>query len=378
MFEIRTIFVSTFLIDLALAIVLLFSWWQHRDRYIGVGMWALSLVLPTVTLLLVSLRNILPDFISIVLALSLLPLGSMFMVGGIETFFGIKRISWIHYALSALFLPYLLFFTYVDFSIQMRVLGFNVITGIQYLIGVHVLQYRVKEEHRATGKLTSTILMLMACCNACRAYLALLGDAHPPAMATHPLDSIPLLFTQALTVVLVVSCLLMINQRHSSQLELANLEIERREKRYRAVVENSPMGIAVIDQEEIIILANAYFCRLLKLNQEDVIGKDFKQYIAPESRDNAVNIFRDRQSGLKGVPSSHEVALRGPSGRTKYIEVHGALLEKTDTYCHTLVQAFDITARKKSETALLDYQKNLEDMVHGRTSSVIRGSGADA
>lgn len=378
MIDALTLFISTFLTYFALTLVLFQAWLQNRSQFEGLGYWVLSLLMPTLTLALVSLRGSLPDLLSIVLALSLLPVGCYFMIEGFARFFAVRYKPWIHIAFACLFLPVVAYFSYVQPDVRMRIAAFNIVTAIQYLLAAHLLQVKVTPEHRELGRLSAVILVLMAFCNGWRIYLSLIAEPSSQRFVGHPLDPLPLMLIQVLTVLLVISWLMMVNRRHSVLLQKSQQEIERREKRYKAVVDSSPSGIAIIDQEERIVFANAQFSRLLKLNPEEVIGTDFKQYVVPEHRAMCANIFRDRQAGVPDVPARHDVGILGPNGRIKHIEVQGIIFEKTEAYCHTLVQATDITARKKSEEALMDYQRNLEDMLRGNqhSPSIIRGFGA--
>lgn len=367
MLEIKTLFITAMVMDYVLALVIFWAWRQNRDRFKGIGEWALSLLIPAVTLTLVSLRGEIPDFLSIVLGQLLLPIGAYLMILGYERFFGVKPVRWMHVVLVVLAVLWSVYFTYFDQSIRMRVVGLSAVAAVQFFLAVHVLQYRVDPSFRETTRLTAIILVIMAFCHLWRVELAFNHEVHLPKMAAHPLDSLPFLLLTIFTVMLSISWLIMVNQRQRGELLATHEEISRSEKRYKALAEHSPIGIAIFDKSEKILFANAQFTRILKLEPEDVIGKDFKQYLAPESLERAVNVFRDRQNGAMDVPSCHEVALMGPNGRLKWIEVFGAILEKSDTDCQTLIQAIDITARKKSEKALSDYQRNLEEMLGGKS-----------
>lgn len=380
MIDALTLFISTFLTYFALSLVVLQVWLQNRNQFQGIGFWLLSLAAPTLTLALVSLRDTIPDFLSVVLALSLLPLGCYFLIVGLERFFGCKGSPWVHFGLIGILFLIAFYFTYFQPDIRVRVAAFNAITGIQYLMGAYLLRKKIPLNLKPIGNWSAIILMLMAVCNGCRVFIALEMEPNVQRFTTHPWDPIPLLFIQVLTVLLVISMLMMINRRHSALLWDSQQEIVRREKRYKAVVDSSPSGIAIIDQTQKIVFANAQFSRMLKLDPEDVIGKNFVDYVAPEFRDRSIHVFIDRQGGVVDVPAIHEVAVLGSGGRIKYLEIHGSIFEKTAEYCHTLIHATDITARKKSEIALMDYQRNLEDMVRGRghQPSVIHEPGAGA
>ena len=82
---IRTIFAGYVLSILLCAIVMASLWWQNRKRSPEIVFWLADYILQFIALLLITLRGILPDFFTIVVA-------NLFIVGGtIVLFIGLRR-----------------------------------------------------------------------------------------------------------------------------------------------------------------------------------------------------------------------------------------------------------------------------------------------
>lgn len=71
----RTFFI-TFVMFIGLCVIVIASlWWQNRKRFPEIGLWFIGFALQFVALWLITLRGIIPDFISIVAA-------NVFIIGG--------------------------------------------------------------------------------------------------------------------------------------------------------------------------------------------------------------------------------------------------------------------------------------------------------
>ena len=62
-------------------------WRQNRSRFEGLGYWAANCVMQTVGLGLITARGALPDWVSIVLANTLVLAGAVLAYNGLERFF---------------------------------------------------------------------------------------------------------------------------------------------------------------------------------------------------------------------------------------------------------------------------------------------------
>lgn len=134
---------------------------------------------------------------------------------------------------------------------------------------------------------------------------------------------------------------------------LANLEhseqiLGQSEGKFRSLVENSPTGIAIINQNRLITYANEELCRLVGFPMEEVIGRDFESFLAAES---AACINSHYLPGWENqnVPPCYDVAIVRKDGGTRHVEVSASRIPSSAGKSFTIAQVLDITERKQAE-----------------------------
>lgn len=123
------------------------------------------------------------------------------------------------------------------------------------------------------------------------------------------------------------------------------------EHRYRALVENSPVGIWHVTADGRTIYANPALCEYLQVSSpEEVKDKPWQSFLTPESVD---TVQKEEAHRPQGVASSYEIELLGRKGRRRQCIVHGApILSKEGRLEATMGSFLDITERKGTERAL--------------------------
>lgn len=129
-------------------------------------------------------------------------------------------------------------------------------------------------------------------------------------------------------------------------------QLQKKEELYRSIVENSHDGIVIIDDRSIIVFINAEMCRLVGYSSEEIIGRNFLDFVDEESRKIAARRYQKRQKG-EIVPSVYETILVAKNGSKIHGEVRVALYVTPDDRIQSVVQFLDITSRKRSEDTLI-------------------------
>ncbi len=157
-----------------------------------------------------------------------------------------------------------------------------------------------------------------------------------------------------LTWVLVTDFLLLFSIRQSistmTKIAVRTAELEDKEERYRAVVEQTDDGIALIELKTMRILeANPAFCRLLGCASVEEVRKlsayDFN------ADEHWLRNYQVKEQGTKKTYFSGEKNYRRVDGSLIPVEVSASLIEYNGkkVYC---VNAKDITERKADEARL--------------------------
>ncbi len=130
--------------------------------------------------------------------------------------------------------------------------------------------------------------------------------------------------------------------------------LEQNEAKYRALVEQSILGIVVL-QGMRVVFANQAFARLSGYSIEELKNLTEEQIatvIHPEDRDLVWSRFRKRLEG-KEVPDLYEFRAIRKDGSARLLEMHSSLIQFNQ---NPAVQAaiIDITERKQHEKALTE------------------------
>jgi hypothetical protein len=118
--DMRTLVYSAGIVSLMLTLCMFYVLYA-RKTYAGFFQWTISVLLTFLGFMLLSLRGIFPDFLTIVVANSLLVASTLLIIAGIEAFIGLSRKMW-QYSVPLVFLIItFVYFTYFSASLSARV-----------------------------------------------------------------------------------------------------------------------------------------------------------------------------------------------------------------------------------------------------------------
>lgn len=129
--DIRTLSLTSGIISLILSTCMLYVY-IRRKTYIGFMQWVISSVLNCFALILLSLRGFIPDFITIVIANTLIILAIGFIAYGMEIFLGITRRAWLFISLAMILFVSFLYFTYYSPNVNARIIIISAILATLY------------------------------------------------------------------------------------------------------------------------------------------------------------------------------------------------------------------------------------------------------
>jgi diguanylate cyclase (GGDEF)-like protein/PAS domain S-box-containing protein len=128
-------------------------------------------------------------------------------------------------------------------------------------------------------------------------------------------------------------------------------EFYEKEDLFVLIAENNPNGVILYDfQEDKIVYANGVFLRMLKYQEEEVIGKSLLAFVDPKDLERAKRII---ERGTMGRRKPLEVILRLTikTGKVKWFKFVGhAVIYRNKE--HLLITLVDITMEKKREERL--------------------------
>jgi two-component system cell cycle sensor histidine kinase/response regulator CckA len=132
--------------------------------------------------------------------------------------------------------------------------------------------------------------------------------------------------------------------------------IRRSEERFRALVENAPDMIAILDREGRLIEASPSTVDNLGFEPAEFIGRSIFELIHPDDRDEIFEVFADRLD-RSGFGRTVEFRLAASDGTWRVIQAVGNSLFDNPAVGGFVVNARDVTERSRLEEQLAQAQK---------------------
>lgn len=359
--DLRTMFVSMLTSYLLATGVLLVVWRQNRQHFMGAGWFLLGLIVQTMALVLVALQGMTPDWLSIVVANSMIVGGLLLWCHGLECFVGQPRPTRYHYGVLALFTGAHAYLTFVVPNMAARTV--NVCLALLIIFGqcADLLLRRVGDDLR---RITWGCGLIFVCA-------AVFSALHLVATLTTPpgqdffqtpgrFESLFLLIDQILFFAVTFGLFLMVNRRLVLDLTTQQTALRKSEERLRLALDGTGDGLW-----EWNVKTGASY---IDPGAQQLLGYD-----APHE----VYTFDQWQASIhpESLPAFEEALQAYVDGRAKYYELEYPIKTKSGTWkwiwsrgsCIEydehgqpvrLIGTYrDITARKHTEEALQESER---------------------
>jgi PAS domain S-box-containing protein len=153
-------------------------------------------------------------------------------------------------------------------------------------------------------------------------------------------------------------------------------ELRASESRYRHLVEAMNEGLGFADRNYNFTFVNQKFCEMLGYSQDELIGRQFIQFVHGECRE----MMKDQMARRKrGEDERFELTWRTKEGRKVYtIASPKGFFDAEGNFSGSLVVLTDITLRRQLEEALrqahLESKRRMEELVEKRTAELMRAN----
>ncbi|NJD52934.1 MAG: PAS domain S-box protein [Candidatus Methanoperedens sp.] len=135
----------------------------------------------------------------------------------------------------------------------------------------------------------------------------------------------------------------------------ADEKLRESEEKYRMLIDNIQDGVFII-QDDKVQFANESFASVGGYTVEEVIGKDFRELIAPDDLEMVVDNYRRRQAG-EDIPKEYEFHMMHKNGRTRIIVNMNFGFITFRGRVASMGTVKDITQKKLLESQLLRAQR---------------------
>lgn len=137
--------------------------------------------------------------------------------------------------------------------------------------------------------------------------------------------------------------------------------LEKSEKMYRSVFENTGTGTIIIDHDMTIMHANAKFISMTGFSKEEIENRmKWSQFVAPQDNERMQRYHFGRRRKEPDIPTEYECRIIDRSGMLKYIDMKVGMIPDS---MHSIASFMDITTRKLAEIHLRESESRLSAII---------------
>jgi len=134
--------------------------------------------------------------------------------------------------------------------------------------------------------------------------------------------------------------------------------LRRSEQRYRDLIEQLPVGVAIARLDETFELANEALGRILKRDVSELLGTKFTEHVKSQF---AEAVRRQTESRREGKASAYEVEMVRSDGESRFVRVSAAPnMNDAGEVIGTLGIMEDITEEKRNEAIRRSQEREIE------------------
>ncbi len=373
--DVRTVFVSAMVLT-GLSVLVTWSLWrQNRSRSPEIGLWLANAVLQLLALMLLALRGVVSDFLSIIVANAFVIGGTMLLLIGLERYVGSRGRQWHNAVGLTVYLLVHAYFTFVSPDLAARNINSAVALIFVASQGAWLMLRRVPKHLRDAARDPGLVFLAVVVLAIGRFPLELLSPQTSDLLSGGLGESLYLIFSNMLFVALTFALLLMGNRRLIGDLEADILERDHAREALRASEEKFATAFRTSPDAVIInrladgryIDINEGFTELTGYTADDVRGKtsaDTTIWADPADRQRLVDRLR-----ADGVVHNLEAEFRRKDGTTTTGLMSAQTIVVDGEHCILSVTR-DISDRKRIEDEIVRLNQELEARVDERTEEL--------
>jgi PAS domain S-box-containing protein len=211
--DMKTVITGFFISNALCAAVQFMVWRRHRGRYAGVGRWLICYLLGSAGILLISLRGIVPDLLSIVAGNLCLVGGTWILLDGLERFLDRRGPQFLNLLMIAAVAFGLTRFTRSRPDLTARTLVIFGALTVLAVQGAWLMLRRVPKPSRPLTRLTGCLFLALAAANAYRVAIAIALPPPETFFKIQTLHTLGVLLDQTIEIAMAFALVLMIDRR---------------------------------------------------------------------------------------------------------------------------------------------------------------------
>jgi len=352
--DIKTIFIVSTLIYFLLTILIISLWRQNKNRNKGIGFWVIHFILLTIAQVLIAMRGVIPDILSIVLANALVILGVIFLYAGLNQFIG-KTYKQIHnYIFLAIFTGVHYYFTFIIPDLWIRNINSSIGMIFVFVQCAWLMLHRTNFNTRHITKSVGIVYIVYTIINIFR--IVELFNNHSQSnnfFESNNLETTFLLLLIIMVIWLAYDLNLMVNER-------LLMEVKSEGEKFSVAFFTSPYVMTITRAADgKIVNVNDTFTKVTGYTHDEVVGKNTIELGLWSRNEDRVQVVN---SLLKGEPVKNmEFIFNIKSGGT-ITGLFSANMIKIENEPLILSSIDDITKLKHEEKELKKHIDEIESI----------------
>jgi len=366
--DVRTIFIGYTISNAICAIVVGFLWRQNHRRYPGLGFWLAGFTMQFAAVLLITLRGVIPDFMSIVAANTIAVAGIILLYIGLEYFTETPGPQHHNYLLLAVFFSVHTYFTYLQPSLTWRNYNFSFTTLLLCIQVAWLMFHRADVKFRPGTTSVGFIFIAIALVNICRILFNTNGANANDLFQSGTFYALATLIYQMLYMGLTFTLFLLVNYHLVDRLEvdirerqLTEQALRVSEEKFSVAFQNIPDAVLITSLGDgKIFEANDAFFQLSNYSKEDITGQSIDDLVFWGNKNDQLEFAKVLEK--EGRIQNLETSFRKMNGEVFIGWISGEIIQLQDEKC-ILSLIHDVTQRKKTEQALTENYSTLHNIL---------------
>lgn len=358
--DIKTLFFIYIVITALCTAVMVPLWLQNRKRSPEIFLWLIDYIMQFIALILVILRGVIPDLLSIVIANALIIGGIAILYTGLERYTG-KTARCLHlYLLIIIFTIVHAYFTFIYPSLSLR--NVNLSAALLYLSvkgALHMLK-RVDSRWIAVTRGTGAVFILFALVSISHIVFNLLVRQDDNIFRSGLFDAVVILEYMVLFILLTFALFLMVSRRLQNELEAElsgrkkiESELSASREQFKGLVETLHDFVWEVDSEGHYTYVSPQMKKILGYEPDELLGRTPAELMTPDEMQRIWRIFKEKAEEKKPIFALENINIH-KDGHLVVLETNGMpYFNESGKLLGYRGSDRDVTARKKAEEALI-------------------------
>ncbi len=363
LFDIRTLLLLNFALNLVNAITVSILWHRFRGRFAGIAFWVAEMWLQVVAIGLILLRGMLPEFVTTVLANTFILAGFLLLLIGQQRFVARPGRQLHNILLVGIYFVLATYDTALQPNMTQREIVMDIVIVVIAVQGAWLLLRRVEPSLRRVTRFTGLVFGAYAAVAFLQMCLLLLAPFQTSDFFTSgPISELAVTLYIMLSIAMTFSLVMMVNQRLLFQ-------VQTQEEKFAKAFHSSPYAVTLTRLSDGLILeVNRGFCAITGFTSAEVIDRTMPDLHIWENTADRADFMAELH--LYGRAPEHERSMRKKSGEL-FTALLSAEVIQIDDRPHVLACMSDITVRKQAEAAVKASKDYLQFILDAMTDAVL-------